>query len=123
MAVSTRRSKAPSRAPSAGSTGSTPVEIGREGEVGRGLAVAPAIGGLAFGQSRPGQGQGRSLGANRRLGMATQVSDDRPRLRLADPCRQLRRGGLGEGGQVRERGADRRVALPEASTFGGFGVG
>ena len=38
------------------------------------------------------------------------------------PC-QLGRRRLGEGGQVREDGADRRVALPEASTFGGFGVG
>jgi len=55
--------------------------------------------------------------------VAAQVGRDRPCLRLADPCRQLGRRRLGEGGQVREDGADRRVALPEASTFGGFGVG
>ena len=55
--------------------------------------------------------------------MATQVSRDRPRLRLADPCRQLGRRRLGEGGQVGEGGADRRVALPEAPALGGLSLG
>lgn len=65
---------------------------------------------------------GRSLGANRRLRVAAQIGRHRPRLRLADAGRQLRRRRLRDGSQIRVAGADRRVALPKTPAFDRFGV-
>ena len=98
------------------------VEIGRQRQVRGGLAVAAMIGRLAFREARSRQGQGRPLGTRRRLGVTAKIGRHRTCLRLADPARQIRRRGRGDGGQIGVGDAERRVGLPEALAFGGFGV-